>query len=413
MGLLSDYLYAHSGNEAPDSFYIWPALTLMGHVVGTKVYYMNGAYKTLLSLYCGLIGSAGSAKSTGKNAMKDILVENFPTLLCSANIQTREDVIKIMGGDDNVIAWKCKATNKIIETHPFFIIANEFQNFLSVNPIGMITFLVDIHGEKHYSDSYKNQGKNSFPNPHMSILSCATKDWVMSELKLSLLSGGLGRRLILVVDESDKIIPFPHRPNDWKPYYDRVVSHLHHLFSEESQGELIRTSLATKWYEDWYPTHKKNKPEDPILQQFHSTEHVMLMKVASLLVLEDYSFKYELTDDHFERARLLIDSNKPKIAALSSGIGRNELASYGQKIIDLLLRMGGALQRNKVEIVLGRDLRAGEFQEQLDVLTRTKGLVQYNNPQTSQQWLFLKDRYELLLKEQADKNKTQPPTPLT
>lgn len=374
MGYLQSWLYYNSGNEAPERFWRWAGLTLLGHLAGRKIWYTHGKWKIYPFIYTGLIGDAGSGKSSAKSEVKNVMVTEFPSYLQSNSIQSREDIVVKMGSPECERLWKnpARTDGQLESFRPYFIIANEFQNFLSVDTVNMVAFLTDIFDEDHFSTGFKNTKSDTFINPLVSILACGTPGWLMSELKINLFAGGLGRRLILVCDESGEPVPDPFQPDDFQVYKKDCIEHLRAV--EALQGEFFRTDEAKEWWHAWYIPHKKSKPDDPILLQFHSTKHVMVLKVAMLLALNERPFKLVLERVHLETALAFFDDLIPAIQRLTSGIGRNELAGVGAQVMEFITGVGGTVPWNRLRVNFRRYLQTPEFQEVIDDFLKTEQL---------------------------------------
>lgn len=360
MSYLQDFLEYNSGTECPREFWLWSGISLLGHILGKKVHFKHGFVDIDPALYVGLFGSAGSGKSTAKNAVMKIVMKEFPQLLVSASIQSREDIIDLMI-DDTGRTWIEKETGQAKDFRPFYVIANEFEAFLSVNPQFMIQFLVDIFDTGHYSKGFKkdrgNGKANHFHNPFVSILCCGIPEWLMRELKASMFSGGLGRRLIIVIAEATEICPRPFRPQGWEAIYARVVDHLNEAYF--IQGEVKETAQAARWWDAWYRRHKANKPIDPMLAQFWSTEHVLLMKVAIILSLDDRPFTMMITAQHYEVALAMLQTLKPRIEQLTSGVGRNVVAGFTAELMEVIRSAGGWIPEMRLRLLTYRNAVGG------------------------------------------------------
>src|SRR5882724_148781 len=361
MAYLKDFILRYSGNECPESFLHWSALALLSASLGRKVFYMHGEdFIVYPNIYVGLVGTAGSGKSTAKGFTKRLFMELFPTRMISSSIQSREDIIQKMGSDECLETWSIiQGDRKIIKEHrPFFLIVNELSNFLSVDMRKMVDFLVVIFDENYFSTGFKNAASQTYNSPYMCMLACVQPIWIMSNLKLDLFSGGLGRRLILVVDEKKELVDEPFVPAGGVEALARVKNHL--LKVNNVQGQFERTAAARSWWKKWYHDPKRFNREDPIIQQFHETKSIMLIKVAMLLSLTEEPFKLLIDEQHFEMARHLLDALEPKIQQLTGGIGRNELASVAQGILlSLHGSMDGRLTRKKVELLHYRNTPNG------------------------------------------------------
>ncbi len=380
MNYLQSWLYYNSGNEAPERFWRWAGLSLLGHIAGRKIYYRHGKWDIFPFLYVGLIGDAGSGKSSAKSEVKSVIVTEFPGYMFSASIQSREHIVTEMGKPECERVWKnpLSTTGQLDSYRPYYIIANEFQNFLSVDPVNMVAFLTDIFDENFFSTGFKNTASDSFTNPLVSILACGTPDWLMSELKINLFSGGLGRRLILVCDESGTPCPDPAPPPDSKIYKAQCIAHLKAV--EQLSGEVKRTEAAKAWWHEWYHRHKANKPMDPILGQFHSTKHIMLLKVAILLMLTEQPFTMVIDQPHMEMALWMFDDLVPSIQRLTAGVGRNELAGVGAQVMEFIRGVGGIVTEKALRINFRRYLNSPEFREVLDDFYKTEQLYVMSLP---------------------------------
>ena len=378
MSYIKNFLAYTAGSECPESFWRWAALSLLGHIAGKKIWFNHGCISLNANIYAGLVGSAGSGKSTAKNEPSLIMREFFPELQVSSSVQSREDIIDLML-EDTGINWEVPGTGTFKDYRPFYIIANELENFLSVNPVNMITFLVDIFDTGHYSKGFKKDrglGKNSDMNdPYVSLLSCCVPEWFMRDMRLSFFSGGLGRRMFIIVDEPKILCPRPNRVENWRHIQSKVIDHLQEI--RYKSGEMHTTPSAEKWWLEWYAKNRdpKVRPSDPILSQFFSTEHVMLNKLAMLLALERGSML--ITDDDYEVGFAMIELLKPPILRLTSGVGKNQVAGFAAQVLDTIKSFGGFVPEKKLQALTYRDAPNGVrgYNEALDHLVHTKQIV--------------------------------------
>lgn len=385
MAYLRDLLYYMSGTECPESFLTWSGLSLAGAVAGRKIWTMHGDYFPVYpNLYVCMVGTPGSGKSTAKDLAKDIFEVHFPNHLISDEIQSREHICTKMAAPEAVHTWqdtegRYGEAGKIYEWRPFYALIDELSLFVSVDIKNMINFLVGIHSNKSFGTGFKrDEGlQQRFRFPYFSMLACTIPDWIMSNLRLDLFNGGLGRRLIIVYDEKTRYVDKPTIPQGGTAAFGRVVEHLLELGNEKTCfGEVHRTPSAELWWKEWYnhPEKRINR-EDPILMQFHETKHIMLLKVATLLAMEGRPFRMQMTDEHLTVALAMLDELEPKIIRLTSGIGRNELAGIAAQILDRLEMLGGAVSEKRIRIQFFRHLRQMEWEEVKRHLAETGQIV--------------------------------------
>lgn len=372
MGYLNDFIYYGSGSECPPIYLQWSGLSLLGAILGRKIYTMHGRYRVHTKIYTCLVGDAGSGKSTAKNQAKQFLRLVDKDYLISSSFQSHQDIMDQMANSpDAVKTWKDKKTGKIIEYRVFYGVCNELASLLSTDKTGMVTFLTDVFDDEQdeFTTGYKGmrmeqpERKQVIVNPYVSILACAVPKWFMGSLKLDLFDGGLGRRLIVVYSNKTELVPEPQFAPGSEATAQRIVAHLAMCKSEAVQGEVLKTPNARKWWHEWYTNPKRFNQIDPILNQFHQTKHIQVLKVALLLAMCETPFTMEIEDVHLQCAVTMLDDLEPQIARLTAGIGRNELAGVGSQVIEFIARTGGMQTEVNVRKAFWRHAQNPEFEQ--------------------------------------------------
>jgi hypothetical protein len=413
MGYLSDYILYNSGAETPDEYLYWSGLSLLGHVLGNKVWIIHGDhFKFMPNLYIALVGTAGSGKNTGLGPNIDIMIEEYPEMLVSASIQSREDIAFQMSDDHiGLKIWKDSA-GILRHYRPFYMLNNELASILSVDKMKMIEFLTEVYDGRRFSTGFKKDRqadptrKQWFDNPHFSLLAGAVPEWFMASLRMDLFSGGLGRRLIIVNSQRTKIVPDPRRPEGAYEAWKRVKLHLRRCY--EFHGEISRDLSAMKWWDTWYRKQKENKPTDPILAQFHETEPMQVLKLAMLLHCTEWPIEPKMGPEPLIASAEMLDNLKPSIVRLTSGIGRNELAGVGAQMMDFIERMGGMVSEISLRKQFYRYLRMPEFLDIEQHYINIGELVVTINPADAKKYYFSKGGYTQY--EIKKKQEKEPPT---
>src|ERR1700679_1827356 len=138
--VLQDFWEYCSCYEIPRNYALWSALGLLGAVVNRKVYIMQGDLRINTTAFILLVGPQGNSKSTTMRFAKQIFERACPSIPVGPSQQSREDIVKFMSSDDCVSYFDNeKGVKTIYSPYHFFI--NEFKNFVSYNPAGMISFL--------------------------------------------------------------------------------------------------------------------------------------------------------------------------------------------------------------------------------------------------------------------------------
>lgn len=403
MSYLSDYLFYNSGNECPRNFHLWSALATLSTVVSRRVWLDRNYFVIYPNLYVCLVGTAGSGKSVAKDISKNLLIEHFPHIPLSASIQSREDIMRKMASAENTRALK-QPDGSLVEYHPYALYINELANFVSIDPVKMVYFLVDIYDARYIDTGFKKDViQDKIPNPYVTMLACTQPDWMMRNLKIELFSGGLGRRLIIVHERKTKCIDEPTIPPGGKEAWARVIDHLKRV--EEFHGPMVFDEEAREWWKQWYQVRKQ--PDDPILAQFHETKHVQLQKVAMLCALSELPLAHYVKADHLRAALAMLDVLEPSIPRLSAGVGRNVLAPAMQQILDVLQTCDGMIPEKRLLSLMGRELSLREFNEVIQQLQTTeqvkRAILEVGG--VSRVYLFLPSRWEAINKD------AKPPAP--
>ena len=379
MGFLSDYCFYNSGNECPESFHIWSGMALLSSVLSHKVLYDRDYFRVIPNIYVCLIGDAGSGKTTAMHIAKKILMAHFLDIPLSASVTSREDVAKFMGSQEGIRTYK-KPDGSIEEYHPFCFFVSELENLFSVDLVKMVAFLVDSYDGELFSTSFKNSGKDIVPFPYTTMLACAISEWVMRALKIQIFTGGMGRRLIMVVDKGKAPIAHPKPPPGGELALGRAVTHLKAIHEEGFMGYFSMDPSADKWWVNWYEgkeSPKLKKPDDPVLSQFYTSKHIQVLKVAMLLAIEDYNPRLVLKVEDLERAFAMLNLLEPKIKEFSAGVGRNELAAISVQFLDMLNALGGYAAEKRMRARFWNECRVqgNEYNLMVEHLLKTDQIV--------------------------------------
>jgi len=383
---ITDYTYYFSNDECHPDFHFWSCLTLLGHVIGRRIWVSHGRFVFYPNLYVLMVGTAGSGKSTAyKEAMK-LYIEVLPELPLADSIQSREDIIAQMV--DECVLWKCPNESAFREYHPFFILTEELADFISVNPVRMLGFLVGVFDASYYSVGFKKDkemglGKQRFKNPHVSVLACAQPEWFMDNVKIEMFKRGLGRRCIILYRKKIKLNPEPFNPPDSLPGWLRVKAHLARFANPKFFGEVVKTPDAQAWYNKWHMDKARfERYEDIMLkEQLLDTQHVLLHKIAMLYACCRYDFgtdgNWSITQDDYEFALKQLHYLEPDVVNLMKAGGKNEMAPVAEMMLQSVNKAGGWMLRSRLLNLFyrqGRDIRS--FKDGIDFLHNTNQMYQ-------------------------------------
>jgi hypothetical protein len=380
MSLIADYILYNKGNECPEQFHIWSCLVAIATVVGRKTSLQlsgtDGADSYIeigTNLYVCLVGKQGLKKSSAMRIAKHIIKEVNPRLPMSSSVMSREQIVKFLAGDEQMRAFE---TDKGVleEYRPFAMFINEFNNFISFNPVGMIQFLTDIYDEKVFDSSTIARGVESIVNPCVNIIACVVPDWLRQELKSSVISGGFCRRMIFVhVTDPTVRIPFPTISPESMAAKERVVKRLLELHTAKLPKHFTWTPEARKFYAEWY-MHPKTS-DDPIMSGFLETKGIQVLKVAMLISLSE-SNDCVLRAEHIQLSLAMFETIEGNMEKLSSGVGTSKLAYPTSKLIEDIEHLGGWIDEKKARLIMRRALEPREIDAVIAELKRTGEIIE-------------------------------------
>jgi energy-coupling factor transporter ATP-binding protein EcfA2 len=215
---LESYLaYAGSG-EVPVFFNRWASIVGLGAYLGRHIYFNHGHFTVNPNIYCMLIGSPGTRKSTAIKLMKGVMQgAGYNTI--AADKTTKEKFMLDLSGADQGDAevleqnlWGAEAEDA--PPAEMLIAADEFNDFMGVGNLEFISLLGSLWD---YSGIYRNRIKNgksvSIKDPTISILGGNTPTGFSLAFPTDILGQGFFSRLILVYGEPNgKRITFPRAP---------------------------------------------------------------------------------------------------------------------------------------------------------------------------------------------------------
>lgn len=379
---ISDYLFYTSGTESPREFHLWSALTLLSTVLGNRCRMNLGVgdgYSHLWiypNLMTALVGPMGMRKSSATNPVLDILTEFFPDKAVTPNCDTREAITKWWASEKAEASYYTPDGLKI-SYKPLFFHIHEIEQFISVNPEGMISFLTDA-SDKYaaYKVRTKNQGEDYILKPYATMLACATTDYIGKMMKKGLLSGGIARRILWVVKDNFKRKANPNVPPGGIEARMRFIKHLQ-LVTEKVYGDFTWDSLKSQtYYDDWYESI--SVPQDPLMQGFYTSKADLIRRVAMLLVIAEYDIVergLKLTKDHFDAARIMVEMCEPGMQQLFLSGGRNELIGPMHRLIEILKSHGGGWSAKQTYIQIQNELDPSEQEKVFFYMKNKTGVL--------------------------------------
>lgn len=216
----SQYLQYTDDTEPPKIFHRWCAIASIGALLGRNYFFNHGHFVINPNIYCMLIGSPGTRKSTAIKLAKKLLVTSGYTTI-AAEKTTKEKFLMDLAGEESehngtdILDQNLFGDTDADQDREIFIMADEFNDFFgngNIEFISLLGTLWDFAGV--YRNRIKNSKSVSISNPTVSILGGNTPTGFALAFPTEIFGQGFFSRLLLIYGESSgKRITFPKAPS--------------------------------------------------------------------------------------------------------------------------------------------------------------------------------------------------------
>lgn len=272
MSFISDYLEYAANNEAPRMFHVWAGYAALGAAIGRRAWLPFGVSALYCNPYVMLVGDAGNGKSRAMYNCMQVLKRVKPPIAFTGSKETPAGLWRFMTGDPDAKPVRKSPVMELVkdarcpdgvkmETHPMFIRANEFIDFIGLDPQGWVSALNNISDEDMYHYRTKNGGEDKIAGPYICMLAGLTTEISHSLQKQNIIATGLARRTwfqfgqrrfhdphaILTQTEAEILAR------------DRCVEHLDKI--RHIGGPFTWSEETQKWWTNWYNEHTITVPK--------------------------------------------------------------------------------------------------------------------------------------------------------
>lgn len=313
------YLRYTEKQESPEIFHLWVAYTLIGSVLGKKVWFDKGYYRLHCNLFTVLVaGSAWTRKSTAVDMGVGFLDGVHSLSVVNGRI-TPEKFIQRLGDESEYspvhLAPACK---------PTLIHADELNVFLTRQSYGdpMIGLLTRLFAcPARFSNETKHSGSSFLYDPYVSIIACTTPQTIAKSIPPSALDEGFGNRVMWIFqDVSDRENPLPKLSPEEEETKIILATKLEEIAMVN--GEFKFTPEAEAWYKDWYHHYRRSVAPDPRVVGMYSRKHDHLIRLSMIL---SASAGISIMDEYvLEAALMSLDQMEAYAPGAFSELGGDE-----------------------------------------------------------------------------------------
>lgn len=375
MDFISQYLSACAGTVVPKRYTMWSALSILGMTLGRKVFLDEKHFMVYPGIHICLVGDPASKKSTAKDQARDMFTSCFPDYPTGVSVTSREDIVKFLSSDECRRTFTDKDGN-LMEWRPLANFVNELSNFMSFSPKSMIEFLTDVYDAKFFVSSTIKRGREEILHPHVLILACTVPDYIITTFKSSVIGGGFSRRILFVYEtEMPPKLTFPHKPPEAYVSEAWCKAHLQKVWSltGEFQWEPDARAELNSWFLS-FPTIRDN-----VLAGYYNSKDIVCRKVAMCLAAAEEDPKLLLTKDLIQKAIAFLDSIDANLPKLTVAAGRNELAVYSNRLLQILADKEGWMLEKVWHKFAAADLSEFEYFNTKKMLCDTTQIFEFTS----------------------------------
>ena len=364
---------ADSAGEVPAFFNRWSLISGIGALLGRKYYLSHGNFQINPNIYCMLIGSPGTRKSSAIKLLKKfILAAGYDKIAASKT--TKEKFLMDLAGigedDSSTDTQSILDQNlwgdepEIKEDAELFVMADEFNNFLGNGNIEFISLLGELWDcDGIYESRTKNFKAVKVQNPTISILGGNTPTNLATGFPPEVFGQGFFSRILLIYGEPNgRKIAFPTVPS--AAAASEIIEYLRRI--KALHGGVSLSERAQKLLERIY-TEYTGFP-DVRFESYSNRRFNHLIKVCLITAASRLSNKIERADVIYANTVLVHAEHLMPKALGEFGKSRNSDISH--RVITLLESADGLMTFKDIWKHVSSDL-----EKMQDLATMLQNLV--------------------------------------
>lgn len=285
---LRDYIDTMQQLETAERYDFFSALWLLSSVLGRGCVLARPSSPLFLNLYAMIVSDPGTGrKSTAVNHALNLL----NTYITKSDYYA--DIITARANTEGISE----------------VLVNQISERGTCNVAFCASELVNLLGKKGYAHdvpalltelydcpsittgrSTSTTGVQQLKDVYSTFYAACAPSWLVRSINTDALEGGFASRLLIVSEERGKgLFPWPSDDLPMAAFYDRALSRLDNIrTTAHGLGSIGINSGARELYGTWY--RNRSLYTDPYRAGFQAREHDHVLRVASLLCINDESY---------------------------------------------------------------------------------------------------------------------------
>lgn len=343
LNFIDQYLEYTNGTETPLFFNRWSCIVGLGALLGRNYYFNHGHFTINPNIYCMLIGSPGTRKSTAIKTIKNIIVTSGYETIAADKTTKEKFLLDLSGelGDEKLDGDKFLEANLWGESNgidrEMFICADEFNDFFGNGNIEFISLLGTLWDYKGVYKSRIKHGKSvAINNPTISILGGNTPVGFSLAFPAEILGQGFFSRILLIHGEPNgRKIAFPKIPDIGE--FNELIKSIQ-LIRTTCIGELTISlageKLLTKIYINWKGV------DDVRFESYSNRRFTHLLKLCIICsasnIIKDTSGKCKITEEDIILANTILTHTEYLMPRALGEFGKARNSDVVHKVMQIL-----------------------------------------------------------------------------
>ena len=342
---ISAYFQYIGETEAPMTFHRWSCITILGAWIGRDYCFRFGHFNIKPNIYCMLMGTAGSRKSTAIKIASRLLSKTGYSSIAADRTTKEKFLLDLAGEQDIILDGRGKGAAgsvEILEENLFgdmadshipemLIAADEFNTFVGN---GNIEFLSMLGVLWDHEGTFKNKVKNSksveLHNPFVSIIAGNTPTGFSLAFPAESIGQGIFSRIILVHGEpTGKKITFPEIPS---PESTKEIVDILHAIKVITCNEAVITPDAKKLLDAIY--RSTTILPDVRFESYMNRRFSHLIKLC--LVLSAAAMRSVIEECDVVYANTILTHTEHSMSKALGEFGKSRHSDVSHKLISIL-----------------------------------------------------------------------------
>lgn len=372
---IESYIKHAEGQESPQLFHLWVAISTVSAVLRRNVYLDMGYFRIFPNFYMILVSPSGTCRKGIALSMGEKFLDDIDGINIYRNKLTPEFLLQYLKDeasshdvkDDNgdMVTEERSQATLIVPELTTMLGSASYASDLKIT-------LTDLFDGKRSNDyGTKGKGKLRISNVNINFIGASNPTWLAKSFTEDAFGGGFMGRIIFVYQDKGKKVAWPEKDEATKTLEKMLLLDLQHISRVCGNFKVTVNArdFVTEWYESFEPEVGTR------MSGYFERKQIHLLKLGMVLSISE-SDSLILREKHCEDALSLLDQIEAWMPDAFAFIGATLEAQIEQRIIDLMNSNGGYSKEKNLLKSVRKDLKGKREFDNIMYTLRASGTVQ-------------------------------------